>query len=86
MAITDSTPDSLSAVYTFYEPDYYAFSPGTLMILQQINLAKQLEKTWLYLGYYIKQCDKMSYKIRFSPYQIRVGDLWIEKNNDTKTA
>lgn len=86
VAITDSTPDSLSAVYTFYAPEYYKYSPGTLMILQQINLAKQLEKSWLYLGYYIEQCSKMSYKTRFSPYQIRVNDGWIEKNNDTKPA
>ena len=80
VAITDTTPDSSSAVYTFFDPEYSRYSLGTLMILQQINLTRQLNKPWLYLGYYIEDCNKMNYKIRFSPYQIRVGDKWIEKN------
>ncbi|NVK26049.1 MAG: arginyltransferase [Gammaproteobacteria bacterium] len=84
VAITDSTPDSLSAVYTFYAPDYAKYSLGTLMILQQINLAKQMNKSWLYLGYFIEQCEKMSYKTRFSPYQIRIGEQWHEETVDCK--
>lgn len=78
VAICDVTPDSLSAVYTFYDPDYLKFSLGTLMILQQINITKQLEKNWLYLGYYIKDCEKMNYKTKFTPYQIRSNDGWVE--------
>lgn len=78
VAICDVTPDSLSAVYTFYDPDYLNYSLGTLMILQQINITKQLEKTWLYLGYYIEDCEKMNYKTRFLPYQIRGIDGWVE--------
>ncbi len=78
VAICDVTPDSLSAVYTFYDPSYLKYSLGTLMILQQINITKQLDKTWLYLGYFIENCDKMNYKTRFSPYQLRQGDTWFE--------
>lgn len=80
VAITDVTPDSLSAVYTFYDLDYEKYSLGTLMILHQINLVQQLSKTWLYLGYYIDDCDKMNYKTRFTPYQIRKSSLWLEVN------
>lgn len=78
VAITDVTPDSLSAVYTFYDLDYEKYSLGTLMILQQINLVEQLEKSWLYLGYYIGDCDKMNYKTKFKPYQIRKSSHWFE--------
>ena len=78
VAICDVTPDSLSAVYTFYDSEYLKYSLGTLMILQQINITKQLDKNWLYLGYYIKECEKMNYKTRFTPYQIRTQDGWFE--------
>lgn len=78
VAITDVTPDSLSAVYTFYDLDYEKYSLGTLMILQQIKLVEQLDKSWLYLGYYISDCDKMNYKTKFRPYQIRKSSHWFE--------
>lgn len=78
LAICDQTPDSLSAVYTFYDMAYQKYSLGTLMIIHQINMVKQLEKSWLYLGYYIPSCDKMNYKTRFTPYQIRKSATWFE--------
>lgn len=78
VAITDVTPDSLSAVYTFYDIHYAKYSLGTLMILHQINLVQELEKSWLYLGYYISNCDKMNYKTKFTPYQIRKSSIWAE--------
>ena len=78
VAICDVTPDSLSAVYTFYDMDYQKYSLGTFMILQQIHLVKEMDKSWLYLGYYIPNCDKMNYKTRFTPYQIRKSSTWWE--------
>lgn len=78
LAICDVTLDSLSAVYTLYDLTYSKYSLGTLMILQQLNIAKHLEKNWLYLGYYIKQCQKMNYKTKFSPYQILQNGKWVQ--------
>ncbi|MDC2888068.1 GNAT family N-acetyltransferase [Psychrosphaera algicola] len=78
VAICDVTSDSLSAVYTFYDPDYANFSIGTLMILQQINLTEKLEKPWLYLGYYIRSCQKMNYKVNYRPYQINQNGRWLQ--------
>mgnify|MGYP005989670665 CR=1 FL=1 len=80
VAISDVTPNSLSAVYTFYHPEYESFSLGSLMVMQQIHLAKQLGKEWLYLGYFIKNCNKMNYKTRFRPFQILTAGTWIEKD------
>lgn len=82
VAITDVTPDSLSAVYTFYHPEYHKYSLGSLMILHQLNLVKQLDKSWLYLGYYIGQCNKMNYKTKFMPYQVRKSSTWLEIDNE----
>lgn len=78
VAICDLSPESLSAVYTFYDPDYASYSLGTLMIIQQINLATHMHLPWLYLGYYIKNCDKMNYKTKFSPYQMLKDGHWCE--------
>jgi len=81
VAICDVSPESVSAVYTFYDQDYSDYSLGTLMILLQIELATQLERSWLYLGYFIKQCQKMNYKTKFLPYQILTENKWVEYNN-----
>ena len=81
VAICDLSPDSVSAVYTFYDPDYLDYSLGTYMVLKQVELAKHLQKSWLYLGYYIKQCDKMNYKTRFFPHQILQDGKWLQINS-----
>lgn len=76
VAVTDCLPDALSAVYTFFDPDLEACSPGTLAILTQIETARQLGLDWLYLGYWISDCQKMAYKNRFRPLQAFRDGRW----------
>jgi len=76
VAVTDHQPDSLSALYTFYDPEKMDYSPGVIAILSQIELAREYELTWLYLGYWIEQCPKMSYKTRFRPIQVMEKGQW----------
>ncbi|MFO8023586.1 arginyltransferase [Thiohalophilus sp.] len=78
IAVTDVLEDGLSAVYTFFEPQLRQRSPGTLAILQQIELARQWQLPYLYLGYWIEASDKMNYKRRFQPLQGYDGRQWIE--------
>ena len=78
VAICDQLQDSLSAVYTFYDPDYEEYSLGTAMILKQIDLAKQRGLSWLHLGYYIESCAKMNYKAKFRPFQLLQKGRWTE--------
>jgi len=77
VAVTDILTNGLSALYTFFDPEYHQRSLGTFAILWQINRAKDLQKSWLYLGYWIKDCDKMRYKNQFKPMEIWENDLWI---------
>ena len=70
-AYTDVMPHSLSAVYTFFRPDLARRSLGTFAILEQIAHAARTNKDCLYLGYWIAECRKMSYKSRFWPHEIR---------------
>lgn len=76
VAVVDFLPDALSAVYTFFHPDYAYLSPGTYAVLWQIQHAQQLNLQWVYLGYWIADCRKMRYKTQFQPMQILEHGLW----------
>ena len=76
VAVTDNMNYSLSALYTFFQPEYHNRSLGTFAILQQITHAKAIGKTYLYLGYQIDQCQKMNYKSKFLPHQRFFEHKW----------
>ncbi len=77
VAIVDHLPQGLSAVYTFFSPDHEARSLGTYAVLWQIHEARRLGLTWVYLGYWIKECRKMSYKNQFRPLEIYRNNQWL---------
>ncbi|MBL8251427.1 MAG: arginyltransferase [Candidatus Competibacter sp.] len=76
VAVMDRLENGLSAVYTFFDPEEKARGLGTYAILWQIAEARRLGLQWLYLGYWVEQCDKMSYKTRFKPHEIFVAERW----------
>lgn len=73
VSLVDETPSALSAVYTYYDPDYEKWSMGTLSILTQLDLARRAEKRWLYLGYRVLGCASSRYKARFVPHEVLRG-------------
>jgi len=73
VGIVDETPNALSAVYTYYHPDYANYSLGTGSILRQIDVARALNKEWLYLGYRVLGCQSSIYKQRFHPHELLQG-------------
>ena len=77
VAVADKLRDGLSAIYTFFDPDYATRSPGVFAILWQIEQAKKLNLHYLYLGYWIKQCQKMNYKIDYKPLELFIKDHWV---------
>lgn len=80
VAVCDSLPNALSALYTFYDPDYTRYSLGKFSILNQIDICKALNKHYLYLGYQIDDCDKMNYKKQYFPHQRLQKERWIDVN------
>lgn len=77
VAVTDEMANGLSAIYTFYDPDQHARSLGVYAVLWQIEHAAQLHLPSVYLGYWIKQCRKMSYKINYRPIELLINGRWV---------
>ena len=67
--LTDWSSDGLSAVYSFFAPDEARRSLGTEMILRLVDVARNDQLPYVYLGYWIPNSRKMSYKARFRPLE-----------------
>lgn len=66
--LIDILEDGISSIYFYYDPDFAHLSLGKLSLLQQIKIAKDANKDWIYLGYYVKDCDSLNYKAQYKPY------------------
>jgi len=76
VAVVDKLGDGLSSVYTFFSPDHQNRSLGRFAILKQIEWARAANLPWVYLGYWIKACGKMSYKDEYAPLEYYRGGHW----------
>jgi arginine-tRNA-protein transferase len=81
ISIIDELPDGISSVYTFFDPDVPGASFGTYNILWQAQLCFELKLPYLYLGYWIKDSGKMSYKAGFRPLEGLVEGQWVPLTN-----
>ena len=77
VAVTDKMDNGLSAIYTFFDPDMEKRSLGVYGILWQIEQCKGLGLEFVYLGYWVKECRKMSYKTDYRPLQLFLNNRWL---------
>ena len=77
LAVVDSIECGLAAIYTFFDPNMEQRSLGSYAILWQIEEAKRLGLPSVYLGYWIQDCSKMSYKSRFRPIELLINGSWM---------
>ena len=82
VAVMDVINDGLSAIYSFFDPAEERRSLGSYAILQQIELARKMGLTHLYLGYWIQECRKMSYKSEYQPFERYRGNRWVRADRD----
>ena len=76
--ITDMLQDGFSMVYSFFDPDLSKRSLGNFMVLDHLRICKRAGFAHLYLGYWVRDSQKMSYKARFKPHEI-LGRFGWEK-------
>ena len=74
--LIDRVENGLSAVYSFFEPEFHRRSLGTQMILWMIARTKDLGLQYVYLGFWIANCPKMSYKVNFQPLETWRPEGW----------
>lgn len=74
--LTDRMEDGFSAVYSFFDTNCGRQSLGTFMILWLIARASSLSLPFVYLGFWVAECDKMSYKARFQPLESYTPEGW----------
>ncbi len=85
--IADRVVDGLSAVYSFFDPLSPRRSLGSFMILWLVDRAKALGLNHVYLGFWVADCAKMSYKASFRPLEAYTPDGWKPlRPEDPETA
>lgn len=70
VGLVDVLRNGISSVYFFHAPKWRPLGPGTFSILQEIQYAQSLHRRYNYLGYWIADCQSMSYKARFEPFEL----------------
>ena len=76
VSLIDVFEDAVSSVYCYYDPAHKSRALGTFMVLQEIDFCRQHGLEWLYLGFYVTECQKLAYKARFQPLQIYRQEQW----------
>lgn len=76
VCLTDMLDDGLSMVYSFFAPEANSRSLGAFMILDHINLAREMDYDFVYLGYWVPGSPKMGYKAKYPPLQVYSQGKW----------
>jgi len=76
----DSLPLGLSSVYFIFDPDEGKRSLGVYSVFAEADLLRGMGKEWYYLGFWIHDCAKMSYKGNFKPFETARDGIWTRKD------
>ncbi len=76
VSLMDLGAESISMVYTYFDPDAAHLSLGTLAVLRQILWAIEHRRRYAYLGFYVADNPHLNYKSRFTPQQRLHRGVW----------
>jgi len=76
VCLTDVLDDGLSMVYSLYDPDIPSDSLGTHIILDHLDVARDANLPFVYLGYWVPGSPKMGYKAHFAALEIFKDRVW----------
>ncbi len=88
VCLTDILEDGVSMVYSFFHPSIECDSPGTQIILDHVDIARDLGLPYVYLGYWVPGSPKMGYKSRFKGVEVYRNGGWspIREDDDYDSA
>lgn len=78
VGIVDEGTHSLSSNYFYYDPGRLERRLGVFSVLKEISLALSMNKKFYYLGFYIEEISRMSYKKFFRPNEMLKKGGWRE--------
>ncbi|MEK6626850.1 MAG: hypothetical protein AABY86_17925 [Bdellovibrionota bacterium] len=80
VGFVDVTDNIMSSVYFFWKPQEYKRMLGIFSILYEIEIAKERQLQFYYLGYALEGLPSMSYKFQFKPHHLYNWELrkWEE--------
>ena len=85
--ITDRQIDGLSMIYSFFMADDEARPGlGTYIILDHITRAREAGLPYVYLGYWVKGSERMTYKTRYKPMEMLGPDGWKPLTDEDRAA
>ncbi|WVQ83235.1 hypothetical protein IAT38_005374 [Cryptococcus sp. DSM 104549] len=82
ISVLDILPSGVSSVYFIWHPEWAWASLGKLSALYEADLARRMavamgkekgkvkETGWLYMGYWVPDCQKMRYKSEYAPSEL----------------
>ncbi|WP_353340648.1 arginyltransferase [Pelagimonas sp. KU-00592-HH] len=84
VSLTDVLSDGLSMVYSFYDPSLPRQSLGTYLILDHVEIAREANLPYVYLGYWVPGSPKMGYKRNFAGLEVYAGGKWQPIGDPTR--
>lgn len=84
--LVDCLDDGFSAVYSFFDPALEKRSLGTYTILWLVDFARRERLPYIYLGYWIADSPRMSYKARFQPLERYTQEGWVPLSRPQRTT
>jgi arginine-tRNA-protein transferase len=70
VGVADLEPDAMSAVYCYFDPEERGRSLGVFNVLWMIEECRLRGIHYLYLGYYVRECRRMNYKVVYRPCEL----------------
>lgn len=74
--LTDWLTDGLSAVYSFFSPEEDRRSLGAFAVMWLLEEARRIGQPYVYLGYWVPESRKMSYKAGYRPAEVLIQGNW----------
>ncbi len=77
VGLADVCSRSVSTVYFYFAPECSKRGLGTYSVLWEIEYCRRQGIPYYYLGFYVRDTPRMSYKIRFRPCELLGADgVW----------